>query len=396
MPDAFDSLTALDRLIYYSEAPVDIPEAQQLLAVDPSGAPPASIVGFDFGRLPPQAAASVPAWAARLSRQDAARADRQSVLAAYPHVAYLFVWVGRTESTVEAVVRNAIRAALSAADELHLPKPAAGLSRPVADWADLRRALTRSTVAFRIARLLELDQCGHEETERFLAADRAPPLPTAALLGALARHDRPAVLVEARRLAASYIVAYLTPIATLRTQLIRLLLACGEVARAAGVTDHQVNRWADHCLRRLWQIYSLDLFVDLVVDSVDHLADEIDTTEDASLPRAVASARSLLAATWNENLSAAELARQTGLTVPRLSRLFNRHLGCSIPAFRNRLRIKHAAQLLTDTDKSVTSIAFDCGFSSLTHFNRIFADIEGASPSQYRRLHAAGAPRSSP
>ena len=73
------------------------------------------------------------------------------------------------------------------------------------------------------------------------------------------------------------------------------------------------------------------------------------------------------------------------MSTAHLSRLFNQHMDCSIPAFRNRLRIERAKMELKTTEKSITEIAFACGFNSLTHFNRVFHSDVGESPSSFRQ-----------
>jgi len=41
--------------------------------------------------------------------------------------------------------------------------------------------------------------------------------------------------------------------------------------------------------------------------------------------------------------------------------------------------------LLLDRNRRVSEVAYDVGFQSLTHFNRIFRKIAGQSPTNYRR-----------
>ncbi|WP_026996748.1 AraC family transcriptional regulator [Flectobacillus major] len=49
-------------------------------------------------------------------------------------------------------------------------------------------------------------------------------------------------------------------------------------------------------------------------------------------------------------------------------------------------RIKHACNLLTQTDKQVAEVCFESGFGNVSHFNKQFKSITGQSPLGYRKL----------
>jgi AraC-like DNA-binding protein len=46
--------------------------------------------------------------------------------------------------------------------------------------------------------------------------------------------------------------------------------------------------------------------------------------------------------------------------------------------------MENAKMLLSSTDKSITDIAFSCGFSSQGYFSERFTDVVGISPTKYR------------
>jgi AraC-like DNA-binding protein len=54
----------------------------------------------------------------------------------------------------------------------------------------------------------------------------------------------------------------------------------------------------------------------------------------------------------------------------------------------------HAYHALTETGRTVTEVAFDCGFNSVSHFIHRFREIRGVSPREFRRRVNAGAPES--
>ena len=50
----------------------------------------------------------------------------------------------------------------------------------------------------------------------------------------------------------------------------------------------------------------------------------------------------------------------------------------------NYYRIECACERLTLTDKSVTEIAFACGFNDMSYFSRVFKQLKGTTPTAYR------------
>ncbi|MBI1301031.1 MAG: helix-turn-helix domain-containing protein [Alphaproteobacteria bacterium] len=83
--------------------------------------------------------------------------------------------------------------------------------------------------------------------------------------------------------------------------------------------------------------------------------------------------------------SRTDLARELGIPEAILSRIINKHFKKSFPQLLNEKRIEDAKQLLIETDASVRIICEEVGFNSIPSFNRVFKDMVGESPSQYRK-----------
>ncbi len=83
-------------------------------------------------------------------------------------------------------------------------------------------------------------------------------------------------------------------------------------------------------------------------------------------------------------LSIRDLASRLGTNETYVSRMLNQGSGQSFNRFINELRIEHAKNLLSETSQSVLNIAYDSGFNSKATFNRVFKDISGQTPSQFK------------
>jgi AraC-like DNA-binding protein len=64
--------------------------------------------------------------------------------------------------------------------------------------------------------------------------------------------------------------------------------------------------------------------------------------------------------------------------------LFKKATGLGFTNYVSRLRIEKAKNLLLNPNLRVSEIAFEIGFQSLSHFNRVFKRIIGYSPGKYR------------
>ncbi len=67
-----------------------------------------------------------------------------------------------------------------------------------------------------------------------------------------------------------------------------------------------------------------------------------------------------------------------------LCKLFKKSTGMTFTQYLTRMRIQYAEHLLTATDKSVTDIALECGFSTVQYFNTVFNKVKGCSPRAFK------------
>jgi len=87
-----------------------------------------------------------------------------------------------------------------------------------------------------------------------------------------------------------------------------------------------------------------------------------------------------------DNLSLNKLSESISETENHISETLSQFLQTKFFQFVNGFRIEEAKKALHDSDKLITSIAFDVGFNSKSTFNTAFKKIVGHSPSAYRKL----------
>lgn len=92
---------------------------------------------------------------------------------------------------------------------------------------------------------------------------------------------------------------------------------------------------------------------------------------------------------WEETITLGEVAQVAALHPQSLSRFFGQHLGLSFQEYLLQLRVSHAARLLIETGRTISDIAFSCGFNNLSNFNAQFKRIKGRPPRSFRKQGAA-------
>ena len=87
-----------------------------------------------------------------------------------------------------------------------------------------------------------------------------------------------------------------------------------------------------------------------------------------------------------EKITVADAMARTGLSRTHFHRAFRHVTGTTLSRFVAKQRVTTAAQM-RNTDEPVLSIAFACGFNSVSQFYQVFKDHHGTSPKDYRLQH---------
>ncbi len=109
----------------------------------------------------------------------------------------------------------------------------------------------------------------------------------------------------------------------------------------------------------------------------------------AEIPPGIAKAMQHLETHYDEPLSAAHLAKRSGLPTPRFARVVKRIFGLTPSQLIAKTRVAAAADLLRDTDQSIAEVALACGFCDHSAFTRAYHSATGQTPRDFRRMHQA-------
>ncbi len=149
----------------------------------------------------------------------------------------------------------------------------------------------------------------------------------------------------------------------------------------------RLERVAAEPLEPLWaDITGLQLIADVLAAAFEHsgakpkkrvstLEDHVDRTE---------AAKKYLAAHLGENVLLDEVAAAVNASPFSFARMFQQQTGLPLHRYLTQLRLRAALERLPESD-DITSIAFDLGFSSHSHFTDVFRREFGTTPSEYRK-----------
>jgi AraC-like DNA-binding protein len=87
---------------------------------------------------------------------------------------------------------------------------------------------------------------------------------------------------------------------------------------------------------------------------------------------------------YQEKMDIIDMAKLTHLTHAAFCRYFKKMTLMTFTEFVNQYRVNQAKKLLL-LDNTVTEVCFECGFESLSYFNRVFKKVTGLNPMQFKK-----------
>ncbi len=87
----------------------------------------------------------------------------------------------------------------------------------------------------------------------------------------------------------------------------------------------------------------------------------------------------------HQSVSLVDIAKFCSMEPHSFSRWFRKFSGVNFLFYLNKVRVSYACQALNISDKPIKNIAFECGFSSLSTFERVFKKYTKITPSEYKR-----------
>lgn len=88
---------------------------------------------------------------------------------------------------------------------------------------------------------------------------------------------------------------------------------------------------------------------------------------------------------YGESLPLSQSAAWMGFSESHFSRFFKQYTGVHYVSYLQMVRVEQAIRLLHDSSKRIVDIAYDCGFTNVRTFNRVFRQLTSYSPAEFRK-----------
>jgi AraC-like DNA-binding protein/ligand-binding sensor protein len=114
------------------------------------------------------------------------------------------------------------------------------------------------------------------------------------------------------------------------------------------------------------------------------LSNQVVVQQENAEPPVITRAKEYIHEHQTENLRLGHVAKAVNTSTFYFCKMFKKVTGINFTDYLSRVRIEKSKNLLLNPNLRVSEIAFEVGFQSLTHFNRVFKKILGQSPTEYR------------
>lgn len=114
------------------------------------------------------------------------------------------------------------------------------------------------------------------------------------------------------------------------------------------------------------------------------LSNQVMVRQENAEPPVITKAKKYIEEHQTEDISLGDVAGAVNTSAFYFCKMFRKVTGLNFTEYVTRLRIERAKNLLLNPNLRISEIAFEVGFQSLTHFNRVFKKILGQAPTQYR------------
>jgi AraC-like DNA-binding protein len=122
----------------------------------------------------------------------------------------------------------------------------------------------------------------------------------------------------------------------------------------------------------------------IFAEHLSMVSNQVVVQQQTAEPPVITRAKNFIHEHQGDDLSLGQVAKAVNTSTFYFCKMFKRATGLNFTDYLSRVRIEKAKNLLLNPNLRISEIAYEVGFQSLTHFNRVFKKIVGQSPTEYR------------
>jgi AraC-like DNA-binding protein len=137
----------------------------------------------------------------------------------------------------------------------------------------------------------------------------------------------------------------------------------------------------------LSELANLDDDEDLAVwlrKILEHVFKTIESQDDFTPPLLIGKALEFMRMNLHQDISRDQVARHAGISPSHFSKLLKERTGRSFTELMRQCRVDLACEMLIKGQLPLAEIATSCGFCDQSYFTRVFQDVKGMTPKQFR------------
>ena len=170
----------------------------------------------------------------------------------------------------------------------------------------------------------------------------------------------------------------------LKARLVELLSVLSRAAAQGGV---DINILLNKNLGYINKVLTIDTQEDICIwisHALDEFIESVYSSQDIKKMSQLKPAIEFMQYNYASPLTLADIAKAAHLSVSRLAHLFREQMGVTIVDYLTNIRINHAKRMLLTTEHNCTRICYDVGYNNQSYFTRVFKQIVGLTPREFR------------
>ena len=140
--------------------------------------------------------------------------------------------------------------------------------------------------------------------------------------------------------------------------------------------------WMFRCMGYLYELYAA-----ILSSHPSIIIDESERTEQTLKAQRLQRIMDYIDGHYTDKILLSDIAEEEHLSMHYLSHFFKEMVGVPFQEYLALYRYEHARHLVEHTDKSISDICLECGFSDYRYLNKIYIRQLGYSPREYRKTH---------